>query len=331
MLLSLIPHVRDLPLSEEQVRLLLGRLHRAALSLEIQELPVYVYQLTLFANKAHVATVVRLLLAVLEHSQQQTPQGDPSAQRQHAQVTGTVLLNFAMAARQNQLLGPSLTASLKGRRLALAPVATALVLALGDQRVKPRGMDVLRELALASLQGQHRHESSAWVRGLSARHRPLFPSMWELLMSALERSVAGWAAVTEGLVELAFALLDVPTEEGKLKTSSSSSSSSSSSPSSSSSSTASAAARPLLTSCFSGDLGSERSHDGLSPAVSAVRLGSAVLLRVFDAHETSRAHILEQLLSRVVTESCNAGLPAAALLGKLIEQHSAALLVRGDE
>nr|XP_058912566.1 Fanconi anemia group I protein isoform X5 [Kogia breviceps] len=269
---------KDVPLTAEEVEIVVEKVLTMFSKLNLQEIPPLVCQLLVLSSKGSRKRVLEGIIAFFnkldkQHSEEQS--GDelldfvtvPSGELRH--VEGTIILHMVFAIKLDCELGRELLKLLKAGQQGdfssnICPFSIALFLSVTRiQRFEEQVFDLLKSLVIKSFKDLQLLQGSKFLQNL-VPHRCCVSTM---ILEVVKNSVHSWDHVTQGLVELGFILMDsygpkkIP--DGKTNEASS----------------------------------------GLSrmPNQHACKLGANILLETFKIHEMIRQEILEQVLNRVVT------------------------------
>ncbi|KAM5291788.1 Fanconi anemia group I protein [Ctenodactylus gundi] len=271
---------KDVPLSTEEVEIVVGKVLKMFSKLNLQEIPPLVHQLLVLSSKGCRKSVLDGVIAFFseldkKHSEEQS--GDdlldlvtvPSGELRH--VEGTVILHIVFAIKLDCELGKELLKLLKVAHQGdssncLCPFSIALLLSVTRiQRFEEQVFDFLKTSVVKNFKDLHLLQSSKFLQNLV----PCRPCVSAMIMDVVKNSVHSWDHVTQGLVEFGFILMD------------------------------SFGPKKIL------DAKSIETSSGLSktPSHHACKLGADILLETFKIHEMIRQEIMEQVLNRVVTRA----------------------------
>uniref|UniRef100_A0A8D2CLV0 FA complementation group I n=1 Tax=Sciurus vulgaris TaxID=55149 RepID=A0A8D2CLV0_SCIVU len=265
---------KDVPLTAEELELVVGKVLRMFSKLNLQEIPPLVYQLLVLSSKGSRRSVLDGIITFFneldkQHNEEQS--GDelldlvtvPSGELRH--VEGTIILHIVFAIKLDCELGRELLKHVKagqqGDSNNLCPFSIALLLSV--TRI-PR-FEEQKTSIVKSFKDHQLLQGSKFLQNL-VPHRSCVSTM---ILEVVKNSVHSWDHITQGLVELGFILMDSygPKKilEGKtIETSSS---------------------------LFK------------TPNQHTCKLGANILLETFKIHEMIRQEILEQVLNRVITRA----------------------------
>ncbi|XP_059953343.1 Fanconi anemia group I protein isoform X2 [Mesoplodon densirostris] len=268
---------KDVPLTAEEVEIVVGKVLTMFSELNLQEVPPLVYQLLVLSSKGSRKRVLEGIIAFFnkldkQHNEEQS--GDelldfitvPSGELRH--VEGTIILHIVFAIKLDCELGRELLKLLKAGQQGdfssnICPFSIALFLSVTRiQRFEEQVFDLLKSLVIKSFKDLQLLQGSKFLQNL-VPHRCCVSTM---ILEVVKNSVHSWDHVTQGLVELAFILMD------------------------------SYGPKKIL------DGKTIEASSGLSrmPNQHACKLGANILLETFKIHEMIRQEILEQVLNRVV-------------------------------
>ncbi|XP_059861423.1 Fanconi anemia group I protein isoform X1 [Delphinus delphis] len=269
---------KDVPLTAEEVEIVVEKVLTMFSKLNLQEIPPLVYQLLVLSSKGSRKKVLEGIIAFFnkldtQHSEEQS--GDelldfvtvPSGELRH--VEGTIILHIVFAIKLDCELGRELLKLLKAGQQGdfgsnICPFSIALFLSVTRiQRFEEQVFDLLKSLVIKSFKDLQLLQGSKFLQDL-VPHRCCVSTM---ILEVVKNSVHSWDHVTQGLVELGFILMD------------------------------SYGPKKIL------DGKTIEASSGLSrmPNQHACKLGANILLETFKIHEMIRQEILEQVLNRVVT------------------------------
>uniref|UniRef100_A0A8C3WNI8 FA complementation group I n=1 Tax=Catagonus wagneri TaxID=51154 RepID=A0A8C3WNI8_9CETA len=272
---------RDVPLTAEEMEVVVEKVLSMFSKLNLQEIPPLVYQLLVLSSKGCRKRVLEGIIAFFsnldkQHSEEQS--GDelldlvtvPSGELRH--VEGTVILHIVFAIKLDYELGRELLKHLKvaGQQgdfsSNICPFSIALLLSVTRiQRFEEQVFDLLKSSVIKNFKDLQLLQGSKFLQTL-VPHRCCVSTM---ILEVVKNSVHSWDHVTQGLVELGFILMD------------------------------SYGPKKIL------DGKAIDTSSGLSrvPNQHACKLGANILLETFKIHEMIRQEILEQVLNRVVTRA----------------------------
>ncbi|XP_059768480.1 Fanconi anemia group I protein isoform X4 [Balaenoptera ricei] len=269
---------KDVPLTAEEMEIVVEKVLTMFSKLNLQEIPPLVYQLLVLSSKGSRKRVLEGIIAFFnkldkQHSEEQS--GDelldfvtvPSGELRH--VEGTIILHIVFAIKLDCELGRELLKLLKAGQQGdfssnICPFSIALFLSVTRiQRYEEQVFDLLKSLVIKSFKDLQLLQGSKFLQNL-VPHRCCVSTM---ILEVVKNSVHSWDHITQGLVELGFILMD------------------------------SYGPKKIL------DGKTIEASSGLSrmPNQHACKLGANILLETFKIHEMIRQEILEQVLNRVVT------------------------------
>ncbi|XP_040824472.1 Fanconi anemia group I protein-like isoform X3 [Ochotona curzoniae] len=270
---------KDVPLTAEEVEIVLEKVLSILCKLNLQEIPALVYQLLVVSSKGNRKNVLERMIAFfneLDKKYNDEQSGDklldlvtmPSNELRH--VEGTIILHIVFAIKLDCELGRELLKHLKagqqGDSSNLCPFSIALLLSLARiQRFEEQVFDLLKTSVIKSFKDLQLLQGSKFLQKL-VPHRTCVSAM---ILEVISHSVHCWDHVTQGLVDLGFILMD------------------------------SYGPKKIL------DGKTTETSSGLSrmPSQQACKLGARILLETFRIHEMVRQEILEQIFNRVVTRA----------------------------
>ncbi|KAJ1636853.1 FANCI solenoid 2-domain-containing protein [Pavlovales sp. CCMP2436] len=340
-LLPMMNTLRELPLTNPQLLLVINKALGGAAELELQALPALVYQLLLLAGRGCKLEVLSGLATHFEALEQRSRKAQPSdaldgdddedesgADAIHADddeeqmglgsqirraddaaadpetlaaVQNTVILNIDLALRQDHGLGSTLLRMLKTHALQLSSFSLSLLLLLARQ---PRFED--EALAWLTTAVRSAYNEAAWSFGsqwLEHALRPLRTCRVAPLLTRLTRPM-GPEHLLPSVVLLATAWMDTTAPAGF--------------------GGGDGANAKLATEGTAGDDASapgaaadddERAR-GMSSQSRLARLGANALIEVFRGHASAHGEILELVLARVASRAPSCG-RWVQLLGRL--------------
>mmetsp|Transcript_29805 Transcript_29805/g.89121 ORF Transcript_29805/g.89121 Transcript_29805/m.89121 type:complete len:1366 (+) Transcript_29805:52-4149(+) len=266
----------DIPMSDDQLKAVIGMLVGTVAIVPEDELPALVYQLLLLATKGHKGLVVKGVvraIANIDHQiaesmafeesleseasvrMSQVPATDDGGRLRA--VKGTVLLHISYAAKQDQELGREVQKFVKAE-VRLSPFALAVALSVANiHRFQDQVFDEIKGRVLSHYRDADRHGASSWINEAVGAWST-DGAIPETVMATLEDAASSWDQVTHGLVLLGATLMD---------------------------------------SC------KYDANQPLSPGHLACMLGSRILKKTFEICVDLRPEILDQVLSRVVTRA----------------------------
>ncbi|XP_036698208.1 Fanconi anemia group I protein isoform X1 [Balaenoptera musculus] len=269
---------KDVPLTAEEMEIVVEKVLTMFSKLNLQEIPPLVYQLLVLSSKGSRKRVLEGIIAFFnkldkQHSEEQS--GDelldfvtvPSGELRH--VEGTIILHIVFAIKLDCELGRELLKLLKAGQQGdfssnICPFSIALFLSVTRiQRYEEQVFDLLKSLVIKSFKDLQLLQGSKFLQNL-VPHRCCVSTM---ILEVVKNSVHSWDHITQGLVELGFILMDSYGPKKILD------------------------GKPI------------EASSGLSrmPNQHACKLGANILLETFKIHEMIRQEILEQVLNRVVT------------------------------
>ncbi|EHB18452.1 Fanconi anemia group I protein [Heterocephalus glaber] len=271
---------KDVPLTAEEVKCVVGKVLQMFSKLKLQEIPPLVHQLLVLSAKGSRKSALNGVIAFfneLDKQHREEQSGDklldlvtvPSGELRH--VEGTVILHTVFAIKLDCELGRELLKHLKAGQQGdssnnLCSFSIALLLSVARiQRFEEQVFDLLKTSVVKSFKDLQLLQGSKFLQNL-VPHRTCVSTM---ILEVVKNSVNSWDHVTQGLVELGFILMD------------------------------SYGPKKIL------DGKSIKTNFGLSkmPNQHACKLGADILLETFKIHEVIREEILEQVLNRVITRA----------------------------
>lgn len=268
---------REAPLSDHATEQVLQLLIKRMRTVDIFELPAFIYQLLLFASsKGKPAVKSQVLLHIAEvfaQHEEKAAKCDELSQsllaededaivasttttKQLREVQGTALLHIEFAVSQDPLLAMEviklLKAGVENPKHFLSPLGAGIVLLLARSvTIQSDVLGLLREAIARFDKERSRREANIFSARVSMNDDILLDPQESLLKISESTCQQGWDFVKESLLDLSFVLLD----------------------------------RPLLPAS-----GQESEHEFLS---------AALLVKLFESHPSMRSSVLGQLLSRI--------------------------------
>lgn len=278
-IIQLTSMFKDVPLTAEEVEIVVEKVLRIFSKLNLQEIPPLVYQLLVVSSKGSRKNVLEGIIAFfneLDKQHNEEHSGDklldlvtvPSSELRH--VEGTIILHIVFAIKLDCELGRELLKHLKagqqGDSNNLCPFSIALLLSVTRiQRFEEQVFDLLKTAIVKSFKDLQLLQGSKFLQNL-VPHRACVSTM---ILEVIKNSVHSWDHVTQGLVELGFILMD---SYGPKK-------------------------------ILDGKIIETSSGLSRTSNQNACKLGARILLETFKIHEMIRQEILEQVFNRVVTRA----------------------------
>ncbi|ELK35851.1 Fanconi anemia group I protein [Myotis davidii] len=211
---------KDVPLTPEEMELVLEKVFKMFSKLNLQEIPPLVYQLLILSSKGSRKRVLEGIIAFFneldkQHKEEQS--GDelldlitvPSGELRH--VEGTVILHIVFAMSLDCELGRELLKHLKARQQGdfsnnyICPFSIALLLSVARiQRFEEQVFDLLKASVFKSFKDLQLLQGSKFLQNL-VPHRSCVSTM---VLEVVKNSVHSWDHVTQGLVQFGFILMD---------------------------------------------------------------------------------------------------------------------------
>lgn len=284
---------REAPLSDHATEQVLRLLINRMCTVDIVELPAFIYQLLLFASSKgkpvvksqvllHIAEVFaqhEVKIAKSEEISQSLLADDEDAilasttsLKQLREVQGTALLHIEFAVSQDLSLAIEVMKLLKSGvenpKHFLSPLGAGIVLLLARSvTIQSDVLGLFREAIVRFDKERLRRETNLFSARVTMNDGPLLNPQQSLSMIANSTCQQGWDFIKESLLELSLVLLD----------------------------------RPLLP--------SQQDSDGDS-------LAGVLLVKLFESHPTMRPSVLEQLLFRIALVEKSVS-QAIAIIGRL--------------
>ncbi|GBN35760.1 Fanconi anemia group I, partial [Araneus ventricosus] len=270
-IVEIISVLKDIDLTEDEIKLIIDNLLKYLPSVDLIELPSYIYQLLLLSSKGQRQ---KILLGIISYFIKQDgefqQQGDDDSETligngneiTYRQTEGTVILMLSVSCRHDQTIGKEFTVLMKKvqhkAEVVFLPFPFAASLSLSQiQSNRDDIFDTLKKSLTVTYQLKTKKDTSLWMREMI----PLNPSVLELVKDAIRCSKYGWDHVCQGLVKFGFSIIDAfgPRSIG-------------------------------------GNVVKSTSEEGCL-------LGSHILRDTFKNHRVVRSDILEQILNQIVTKS----------------------------
>lgn len=284
---------REAPLSDHATEQVLQLLINRMCTVDIVELPAFIYQLLLFASSKgkpvvksqvllHIAEVFaqhEVKIAKSEEISQSLLADDEDAilasttsLKQLREVQGTALLHIEFAVSQDLSLAIEVMKLLKSGvenpKHFLSPLGAGIVLLLARSvTIQSDVLGLFREAIVRFDKERMRRETNLFSARVTMNDGPLLNPQQSLSMIANSTCQQGWDFIKESLLELSLVLLD----------------------------------RPLLP--------SQQDSDDDS-------LAGALLVKLFESHPSMRSSVLEQLLFRIALVEKSVS-QAIAIIGRL--------------
>ena len=215
-LLPLITTLRDVTLAASELQFIIDKVQTSMVSAPYTELPPLVYQLLLYATKGHRK---KIIAGIIKHFDDQDERvGIDAGNDQDSldilsappedlwQAEGTCLLHVVYAIKHDLELGKALNQYLKALKH-YTPFSVALGLSFSQlSRFTDQVLGCLKTGIVKNLKTKKLWDSSKFVQGTFSD--PV--NINSVLGAVIIRSDRGWDYVTQGLVSLAFLLLDIP-------------------------------------------------------------------------------------------------------------------------
>ncbi|GIZ04397.1 fanconi anemia group I protein homolog [Caerostris extrusa] len=197
-IVELVSSLKDIDLSEDEMKLLTEKLLKYLPSIELIELPSYIYQMLLLSSKSHRQTVLSGVLSYFiqqdsrfqrkenEESEDLIDNGDEVLYRQSE---GTVILMLSVSSRHDQNIGKEFAILIKKLQhkaeLVFLPFSFAATLSLSQIHSNREDMfDSLKKSLSVTYQLKSKREFSLWVREMIPRS----PDIVELVKEAIRSS-----------------------------------------------------------------------------------------------------------------------------------------------
>uniref|UniRef100_A0A7M5UV95 Fanconi anemia group I protein n=2 Tax=Clytia hemisphaerica TaxID=252671 RepID=A0A7M5UV95_9CNID len=279
MILPLLTAFREIELKEESLKTVIQKVLESFNDMPLEEIPSLIYQVLLLSVKGCKMDVLDGIITFFHQQSDRLSEGE----QQHAilrdedeieknkkellSVEGTSLLHVMFAVKQDQSLGREFVKYLKGK-------------GDGDQHKVSSPFSIALILSMTQV---HRLEEQLFdflksnilkifkedeLRKSSKWINELFPKEFpieENIINVAKNSKTGWDHVSHGLITLAFNLID----------------------------TYAAKQNDIFT----------ITSDATTPQQRACKLGAQVIQEIFQAQDTYRGAILEQILDLIITRS----------------------------
>ncbi|XP_048585448.1 Fanconi anemia group I protein isoform X2 [Nematostella vectensis] len=263
---------RDIPMSSDELRFVIEKILRLFKDLDLQELPPLAYQLLLLSTKGHKRLVLEGVTTFFNHQDDICRKEDrinsselrSISKDQLRHMEGTVILHVTFAIKQDQELGRELIKYLKAYQNSPSHILTPYTVALALSVTQiHRFEENVFDFLKASIIKSFKDDERRSQSKWIKENVPETSEVYDHILETVQNSLFGWDHVTHGLVQLGFILMD----------------------------------------CFGPKTFDTQSSSIASPAQQACKLGSALLLDTFKAHEMVRTEILQQILNRVITKA----------------------------
>eukprot|EP00941_MAST-03F_sp_MAST-3F-sp1_P001650 g1650.t1 len=315
--------LKEIPLTSGNMNLVIRKVLKQFSRVPIQELPGLMYQLLLLATdkcKKHILHQITCHFDEIDEREHLLEGNTKDSERRRLrQVEGTVLLHFNFAMKQDQSLGKAVLSGFKTDGRALSRFQLALLFSMATvPRFSDEVFGIIKQRVLRYHQSVARFRESPWLRYEACEVRKLIEreknadnvsnarmdmfaesesvNVESLILQTIECSTSGWDHILPSILELGVMLLDLSTH-GAAK-----------SKQSNSNFILSTHAVTLFdkTNPFADALAEAKGSIGpIHEAKQLVaRTGLRILARLFRIqNESVRGHILEQILSRVMSRA----------------------------
>ncbi|KAJ3299522.1 hypothetical protein HK104_008618 [Borealophlyctis nickersoniae] len=287
---SIVSAIREVPSSMKQLEHVINRTIRQLDTVDLHETPSLVYQILLLSKKGARRLVLQGISSHFSrlHAQSVLDVDDDAKNLATlARTEGTIILHITFAIKQDQELGQELLKWMKtGDTHTMTPFTVSLLLAMARiHRFQEPALDFLKSAVVTCIKDALRLQKSPWIM----EHSELSPTpINEIMMDIVQMSVYGWEQVIQGLVEHALALLDLAAAGiGGMNLN---------------------GAGNFWNPGFWVFLLNEMREAAKSTALStpqeiAAKLGSTVLLETFRNHEIVRVSMLDEIFSRIISQT----------------------------
>ncbi|GFS88300.1 fanconi anemia group I protein homolog [Nephila pilipes] len=270
-MVELISVLKDIDLSEDEMKLLTESLLKYLPDIEFNELPSFIYQLLLLSSKGQRQ---RIILGIMIYFIKQDGCFQKKADEEsealisnenemlYRQTEGTVVLMLSVSSRHDQIIGKEFALLIKKVQhkpeLVFLPFSFAAALSLSKvQSNKDDIFESLKKSLTVAYQLKNKKNNSLWMREMI----PFSPDILELVKEAITSSKFGWDHVCQGLVKFGFSVIDT-----------------------------------FGPKYVAGNAVKSSSEEGCM-------LGSQILRDTFKNHRIVRSEVLEQILNHIVTKS----------------------------
>ncbi|KAI8331312.1 FANCI solenoid 4-domain-containing protein [Chlamydoabsidia padenii] len=260
---GLVSCLNEMELTSSQLNQVIKRMLDQLKELEIEEVPPFIYQLLLLSRKGNKRTILSGICDYFDWLHASKAESDTS------RMEGTVMLHISFAIKQDQELGTELVKYIKSDKMLLLEKfkMACLLSAARIHRLEEMIFDLLKQTIISVYKDSDKLESCTWISEYSKIDSK---SVRQVIMDIADRSASGWDQVIQSLTQLAMTLIDTATNATPLK-----------------------GTGPTPR--------SKKTKPG--PLDHVIALGTDVLLKMFKLHDVARIEILEQITSRVVSQS----------------------------
>lgn len=270
-IVQLISVLKDIDLSEDELKLVSENILKSLPNVELIELPSFIYQLLLLSSKGQRQQILQGIVAhFIKEDQRFHGKSDEDSENLiedesevlYRQMEGTVILMISVSSRHDQSIGKEFATLLKKvqhkTELVLSPFTFATALSLSKiHSNKDDIFESLKKSLTAAYQLKTKKKSSLWMREMITAS----PDILELVKEAIRSSQFGWDHVCQGLIKFGFSAIDT-----------------------------------FGPKYIIGNAIRSLSEEGC-------QLGSHILRDTFKSHRIVRPEVLDQILNQIVTKS----------------------------
>ncbi|KAI8086670.1 FANCI solenoid 4-domain-containing protein [Halteromyces radiatus] len=255
--------MNEMELATPQLNQVIKRMLLQLKELETEEVPPFIYQLLLLSRKGNKREILAGICQFFDWLHNSPIQDDTS------RMEGTVMLHISFAIKQDQELGMELVKYIKSdKALLLEKFKMACLLSAARiHRLEEIIFDLLKTTVISIYKDSDKFDKSSWIIEYANIDTC---ALRKVLLDIADKSASGWDQVIQSLTQLAMVLIDGATNPTPLK-----------------------APGTIVR--------SKRPKPG--PLDEVISLGIDILLKMFKLHDITRAEILEQITSRVVSRS----------------------------
>ncbi|KAG9306620.1 hypothetical protein G9A89_004817 [Geosiphon pyriformis] len=282
--LSLANVFQDIPMTDDQVSIVVDKILRLVETMDINEVPPIIYQLLLLSRKGHKRLILRGIAEYFNKLDEEIFEDQIAANEKQSEeckssisfsqlalMEGTVIIHLCFAVKQDQELGSEFLKYMKlGKTALLTPFNIACVLSLARiHRFEDQALEFMKNSIIAVFRDTEKLEKSPWISQISPII-DLIP-IREIFLRLIKKTSFGWDQATQSLVQLALITMDH--------------------------------AATTLSIVKVPDTSKVRKGYRMNPHEMASELSTHVLLEMFKVHDMVRCEILDQILSRVIGKS----------------------------
>eukprot|EP00158_Paraphelidium_tribonemae_P008756 Partr_v1_DN28673_c0_g1_i2_m50412 putative Fanconi anemia, complementation group I len=210
--IALVGCFKEVDLNVSQLALVMRSSASYLGDLGLNEMPALAYQLLVLSKRGHRDFALNGLLEVLKAEDEKCAaildDADRSMRRRDLNtVEGTIILHVISAMKQDQALANEFVNIVKSLRVDwLTPLHIALVLAMTQIfHFEMTSCELMKSILVKTFKRAEKIRLRTWIRELVSCHAG---HLQMIIMDVTERCVNGWDQVTQGLVFVAFYLLD---------------------------------------------------------------------------------------------------------------------------